>query len=382
MSDRRKACPDFDLRLSMIRQRAITVSGTWFLWVNILFSAFILGRHYFSSHSLPGGMPFDRHVLEVSMFLVLSLSASVSFVLRMAPDQHAAWLSKLTHGTVLCLSALWAICFCVFTASDDVRIVFPFSTLLIFTALISLYFDGRVLLSFTLPLWLVLLIGNYLYPSSLSALNTILFVLMAALFESGRRILKSWFVLAIRREQENADLIKQLQQLANRDPLTGIANRRSFQLLLDKEIQRQQQTAGALSIIMLDVDHFKKYNDSYGHQAGDECLIKVARCLESATRNAQDLVARFGGEEFIILLPDASSLQAETIAERVKQNLRALGIEHKSSPVAHSVTLSQGIATSEGNGISAVRLIAEADAALYYAKESGRNRWQHFEQQA
>lgn len=277
----------------------------------------------------------------------------------------------------MCLSGLWALSFYVFIASGDVRIVFPFSALLIFTALISLYFDGRVLLSFTLPIWTVILICNFVYPSTLSALNALLYVLMAALFESGRRILRSWFVLAIRREQENVDLINQLKLLANRDPLTGIANRRSFQLLLDKEIQRQQQTNAELALIMLDVDHFKKYNDSYGHQAGDECLRNVARCLEGATRNGQDIVARFGGEEFIMLLPDTSRQQAVAIAERVKMNLQELGMEHKSSPVAPFVTVSQGIA-SDVQGTSAIRLIAEADAALYQAKNAGRNRWQYY----
>ncbi|MCT4717121.1 GGDEF domain-containing protein [Enterobacteriaceae bacterium H18W14] len=364
MSDRRKACPDFDLRLSMIRQHAITVSGTWFLWINILFSAFILGRNYFSPESLAAGPHHPRHLLEISMVLILALSAAVIFILRMAPDQQAPWLSKLTHWTMFCLSGLWALCFYVFIASGDVRIVFPFSALLIFTALISLYFDGRVLLSFTLPVWIVILVCNFVYPTTLTALNAILYVLMAALFESGRRILRSWFVLAIRREQENVDLINQLKLLANRDPLTGIANRRSFQLLLEKEIQRLQQTNAELTLIMLDVDHFKKYNDRYGHQAGDECLINVARCLESAARNTQDVVARFGGEEFIMLLPDTSPQQAVAIAERVKMNLQALGMEHKSSPISPFVTISQGIANCV-KGTSAIRLIAQADAALY-----------------
>lgn len=379
MSDRRKANPDFDLRLSAISRHAINVSGNWFLWINILFSSFILGRDYFSPAILASGGYHPAYLLEISMGLALALSAGVIFILRMAPDQQAPWLSQLTRGTMLCLSGLWALCFYVFIASGDVKIVFSFSALLIFTALISLYFDARVLLSFTVPIWIVIVVCNFVYPTTLTALNAILYVLMAALFESGRRILRSWFVLAIRREQENADLIKQLQLLANRDPLTGIANRRAFQLLLDKEIQRQQQTGSSLSVIMLDVDHFKRFNDSYGHQAGDECLIKVAHSLEKATRNAQDVVARFGGEEFIILLPDTDAGGAEVIALRIKQDLQLLAVEHKSSPVSPSVTLSQGIATSDSSGSSSVRLIAEADAALYHAKEAGRNGWQHFQ---
>ncbi|GDX04017.1 GGDEF domain-containing protein [Buttiauxella sp. A111] len=343
-----------------------------------MFCLFILGRHYFTPVQSIAQITHLFPELETVMGLVLALSSSGIFILRMAHDQYAEWLSQFLHGTLLCISALWVGCFYILLASGDSRIVFPFAALLIFTALISLYFDGRVLLSFTLPIWLVILVCNFVYPSDLTVLNAVLYVLLACLFESGRRILRGWFVLAIRREQENRVLIKQLQSLANHDPLTGLANRRSFHLLLDKAIQRHLQCNTSVSLIMLDVDYFKKYNDHYGHQAGDECLRSIAKCLEGATRSTQDVAARFGGEEFIMLLPDATEQQAVDVAKRIQQNIHMLGILHAESPVAPYVTISQGI-TSLTPATTATRFIAEADAALYAAKETGRNQWQIFQ---
>ncbi|MGB7801638.1 GGDEF domain-containing protein [Buttiauxella sp.] len=361
-----------------MRSRAITVSGPWFLWINLLFCLFILGRHYFTPVLPIARITQAFPELETIMGLILAIASSGIFILRMAYDQQAEWLSKFLHGTLLCISALWVGCFYILLASGDSRIVFPFAALLIFTALISLYFDGRVLLSFTLPIWVVILVCNFVYPSELTMLNAVLYVLLASLFESGRRILRGWFVLAIHREQENRELIKQLQNLANHDPLTGLANRRAFHLLLDKALQRHEQCNTAVSMIMLDVDYFKKYNDHYGHQAGDECLVKIAECLEGATRSSQDVAARFGGEEFIMLLPDANEQQAIEVAKRIQQNIEALAIHHAASPVAPYVTLSLGI-TSLMPGITATRFIAQADAALYSAKEAGRNQWQIFQ---
>lgn len=374
MFDRRKATPDFDLRLNEMRHRAINVSASWFLWINVLFSSFILGRRYFATQNISAFSEQTTPVPEISTLLILCISAATLFILRLSPNRYTARISTLIHGVMIALSLLWAICFYVLMAEGNIRLVFPFSALLIFTALISLYFDGKVLHSFTVPIWLVVMACNVKFSTEFTTFNAMFYLLMAVLFESGRRILRRWFVLAIRREQENADLINQLQTLANHDPLTGIANRRAFQLLLDKALQRQEQTDCALSLIMLDVDHFKKYNDRYGHQAGDKCLIALARCLENATRSAQDVVARFGGEEFIILLPDASEQQAEAVALRVEQNIRALGLEHAASSVSTLVTVSQGIALWSP-GKSASQLISQADSALYDAKEAGRNRW-------
>ena len=377
MQERRKAIPDLGFRLKSMRSRAIIVSGPWFIWINLLFCLFILGRHYFTPIPQVAIITQLFPELEMVMGLILALASSAIFIVRMAHDQYAGWLSKFLHGTLVCISALWVCCFYILLASGDSRIVFPFAALLIFTALISLYFDGQILLSFSLPIWLVVLVCNFVYPSELTILNAVLYVLLACLFESGRRMLRGWFILAIRREQENSELIKQLEIQANHDPLTGLANRRSFHLLLNKAMQRNEQCNQSVSLIMLDVDYFKKYNDYYGHQKGDECLVKIARCLEGATRSTQDIATRFGGEEFIMLLPDAPEPQAIEVAKRIQKNIQALAIPHAASPVAPYVTISLGI-TCLTPATTATRFIGQADTALYKAKDAGRNQWQTY----
>lgn len=225
----KKHCAAFDLRLAEMRAIAIKTSMKWFLWVNILFSLFILGRRFFSPFD--ASTPFLRPagLLETMVIINLILSSGILFVLRMAPVQQAQWLTMLSKSTVLALSVCWAVCFYVLISSDDVRIIFPFAALLLFTALISLYFDPKVLLGFVVPVWVTILITTLFHRSSLTVLNALQWVLLAGLLESGRRMLNSWFLLALRREQENADLIQRLGQLASKDPLTGIANRRAFE---------------------------------------------------------------------------------------------------------------------------------------------------------
>lgn len=378
MTDKQPRCLNFDLHTAEMRRQAITVSASWFLWVNILFSLFILGRNYFSPEHLAAVMHHPHHVLESAMVLVLAASSSVLFILRMAPDREAVWLSQLAKGTVLFLSLTWAVSFYVFIASGDIRVIFPLAALLLFTALISLYFDARVLLTFIVPIWLSILVSAFVYQQSPTALNAVLWLLLAALLESGRRMLNNWFLLALRRGQEKRDLIKQLETLASYDPLTGIANRRNFQQQLDNAIHDATQTGGELAMIMVDVDHFKRFNDHYGHQAGDICLKEVAHQLKSAVRKRGDSVARLGGEEFAILLPGGGSEAAHRVARRLAWRLENLAIEHAASPVNQHVTVSQGISVWKPD-MSGTVFIAQADAALYQAKESGRNRWNEYD---
>ena len=378
MTDKQPRCLNFDLHTAEMRRQAITVSASWFLWVNILFSLFILGRNYFSPEHLAAVMHHPHHVLESAMVLVLAASSSVLFILRMAPDREAVWLSQLAKGTVLFLSLTWAVSFYVFIASGDMRVIFPLAALLLFTALISLYFDARVLLTFIVPIWLSILVSAFVYQQSPTALNAVLWLLLAALLESGRRMLNNWFLLALRRGQEKRDLIKQLETLASYDPLTGIANRRNFQQQLDNAIHDATQTGGELAMIMVDVDHFKRFNDHYGHQAGDICLKEVAHQLKSAVRKRGDSVARLGGEEFAILLPGGGSEAANRVARRLAWRLENLAIEHAASPVNQHVTVSQGICVWKPD-MSGTVFIAQADAALYQAKESGRNRWNEYD---
>lgn len=158
------------------------------------------------------------------------------------------------------------------------------------------------------------------------------------------------------------------------DELTQIANRRKFNDTLDTEIKKLKRKGGYLSILIADIDHFKKYNDAYGHLEGDACLKRVAETIKECLQRPGDLVARWGGEEFAILLADTDRNGAAVVAEMVRKAVEDLGIIHKDSPVAKVVTISVGTATSDTADINKEVLIMQADKVLYQAKKAGRNR--------
>ena len=165
-----------------------------------------------------------------------------------------------------------------------------------------------------------------------------------------------------------------LELLSNTDGLTGAANRRCFDSVLREEWNRAQRSGLPLALILMDVDHFKTYNDCYGHLAGDDCLRALAMSMLKEVRRAAEIVARFGGEEFVILMPDSSEEQVLATAKRIQDAVAKLAIKHSWSPTGQ-VTLSLGVARAvPAFGLSPDNLIASADAALYRAKSLGRNR--------
>jgi diguanylate cyclase (GGDEF)-like protein len=188
-----------------------------------------------------------------------------------------------------------------------------------------------------------------------------------------------------RRKAREADLIEVTRQLAlaNRelarlsalDPLTGIPNRRQLDELLDAEWKRAVRSENPLSLLILDVDCFKSYNDTYGHQRGDSCLREVATTLCDAVQRPSDIVARYGGEEFVVILPDTDVGGAAHVAERLRARVAGRAMEHRASDVAGHVTISVGVAATIPRRDSLVAaLISSADQALYEAKQAGRNR--------
>ena len=165
-----------------------------------------------------------------------------------------------------------------------------------------------------------------------------------------------------------------LRKLAALDGLTEIANRRVFDEQIVKEWQRMSRQSSPLSLIMCDVDFFKDYNDTYGHQAGDRCLQKVALAIGKAAQRSQDVVARYGGEEFVVLAPDIDLPGMVKIAEGIQDNIKALNILHEASNVEQHVTVSIGVACAVPHYTgSPETLLGCADAALYEAKSQGRN---------
>lgn len=166
-----------------------------------------------------------------------------------------------------------------------------------------------------------------------------------------------------------------LEKMAIEDALTGLANRRHFNTVLQAEIQRGRRYHDYLSLIMCDVDYFKRYNDHYGHIAGDECLQMIAKLLRRVFKRAGELSARYGGEEFAVILPRTAPDRSEELAEILRLEVMNLGIQHKCSDVARCITFSIGVVSAANRKERGMEwFIKTADKALYESKEKGRNR--------
>ncbi len=173
---------------------------------------------------------------------------------------------------------------------------------------------------------------------------------------------------------------RQLLRLASIDGLTGLANRRSFDETLDQEWRRARRNRTPLSLALIDIDFFKRYNDHYGHQAGDDCLKTVATTLAHAAERPGEIVARYGGEEFAVVLPLCDATTARGLAEKMRKRVADLALPHAGSLIGDHVTISCGVATVMGDTDQSgampdeAALITAADQALYAAKEAGRDR--------
>lgn len=176
-------------------------------------------------------------------------------------------------------------------------------------------------------------------------------------------------------EQKLASLQKELEELSFRDGLTGVANRRRFDALMELEWSNARRNRQPLSLLMIDIDYFKQYNDCYGHLEGDACLKRVAWLLASAATRARDLLARFGGEEFVLLLPETDEAAVLKLADRCRELILAEQIPHARSAVGPMLTISLGVGTAiPGHGDEPLSFIGTVDKRLYQAKQEGRNR--------
>lgn len=206
------------------------------------------------------------------------------------------------------------------------------------------------------------------YPG---ALSVSLFI--AWLLERQERISFLSSLLLAHESAERERLNRELEQMARSDGLTGLANRRHFDERLAAEWERARRDQRPLALLFIDVDHFKRYNDHYGHAAGDDCLCQVAQALSGALLRSGDLAARYGGEEFVLLLPGTDSAGAEEVALRVLLAVDGRALPHAASPVAAAVTVSVGLAACVPQAGTPAALLKAADEALYRAKGEGRH---------
>jgi len=194
-----------------------------------------------------------------------------------------------------------------------------------------------------------------------------------------------WYINKLQRDdayrslQESQRQLKALNlslyQMSMKDGLTGVMNRRWFDEMFTDEWQRARRECQTLSLIMIDIDCFKSYNDSLGHIAGDACLKEVAEALQSTLRRPADMVARYGGEEFVVLLPNTDASGAARVAEEMRSRIECLAIRHPAYDGSSCLTISLGVASAQPVEVSSsVVLIQAADEAMYQAKAEGRNR--------
>lgn len=179
----------------------------------------------------------------------------------------------------------------------------------------------------------------------------------------------------LQRTQRDLEVANQeLERLSFFDQLTGLANRRNFDITLERQFVLARRNKSPLSLIICDIDYFKIYNDTYGHQEGDACLALVGKLIKEQMLRAGDLACRYGGEEFTVILPDTGLEGARLVAEKIRQHIFDSHIPHAGSHVAPSVTLSLGVATYQGQFKTPPEVTKAADSGLYLAKKRGRNR--------
>ncbi len=175
-------------------------------------------------------------------------------------------------------------------------------------------------------------------------------------------------------EQKLLEMQKQLEDFSFRDGLTGVANRRKFDAVLEEEWSEARRHTQPLSLILIDIDFFKQYNDHYGHVQGDECLKRVGAALDAVAHRPRDLLARYGGEEFVLVLPATDEAAARSVSERVRQALFKAQIPHAGSAVGQLLTVSQGVGTIIPSASDTLMAFVDAvDRRLYLAKQGGRD---------
>ena len=357
-----------------VQRHALSMSMPWLAFVNIAFALMIFFRNLIFTY-------FDKRLLthravipyiEAALIAVIIISAILVIIALTPRLAQGRYTLNIITGLLLALSLCWSLSNYCFIFFWTLPFAWPLLVILMTTGLTALYHHWPGITAFMLPLWVTALLAGIQLHYHTEIRFLILWAIFTAILLYGRRILQRWYDEAWDTHQENMQLIQRLESIANQDALTGTANRRALNAYL--AAIWQQKTP--LALMMIDVDYFKRYNDRYGHQAGDECLSSVAQVLKMAVRAEGDLVARYGGEEFVVVLPGVSLAHATAIAERIQQKIREAGLPHAASAVASEITVSIGIVASDGT-VPIETLIARADSALYQAKNKGRNQWSY-----
>ncbi|MGF1688330.1 membrane-associated sensor domain-containing protein [Photobacterium japonica] len=340
------------------------VSGISLLIMGVMLATMLL--NYIESHThyrTSSYLLYSCHALLCACGVLFS---------RKHPQPFTHWQPLLIIFTGL-FSLTWtAVIYHVSLVSLTLTSAELLAELMIMMSLLGFYASARTTLITVLPVLTISSYITYLSAGESLSLACQQFVITLLVLYTGRKTLYHWFVNSITKEHDKQLLLNQLNKLVSLDQLTGINNRRFFEYELEKQFRASKREKKPLSVIMIDIDFFKLYNDNLGHVQGDVCLKQVAHRLKSSILRPTDSVSRYGGEEFIVLLPGTDLHGAKRVATRIQSQLAEANLSHPHSTVSPRVTVSQGIATMHDDRWSS-QLIERADNHLYLAKAQGRN---------
>lgn len=341
----------------------------WFLCLNIAFCFWLLLRGAEQDHNYLSSRNLESLNVSIIAFSVLNL-----VILGLTKNSKHTFFKVMFPFAVLILGVLWATWFYqTIEHYNEQTLALMLMFIILLPATIAFYISGPLLLMFCLPIVLSMLYSEIYSFQKFNLMQMVGTGIVLIMVITGRYILLEWYQRTQRSEQEKNQLIKKLTRLAHYDSLTGLFNKGSMVSFFTDNVPALTQQQNSLFLIVLDVDFFKQYNDIYGHVAGDECLLKTSKCIESSLRRADDAAFRFGGEEFVVMTFCEDISQAMAIAQRIQSNLAEARIRHKGSQISQWLTISIGIAQWR-NEMQLDVLIENADKELYKAKHAGRNR--------
>lgn len=358
----------------------------------LLAATMLVAAWVVSTVNLSGGGWTPQNLPGLLIIAVIAYQAVLWAARKSYPAGVASrWVAAI-HGVLLTAAALFggsaAAAAAAGASASDMRLLALTAFTLCGAALPTLAALERVYRIFLALVMIPLLAVMLTHSPADQTLNVVFAAAIVILF-TGHAALADTLHKAFRADVEQRALLQRLRQAnqvlsadrvvleteSRTDPLTGLANRRYLERRLRAEWNRCRRSNAPLSCVMLDIDHFKAYNDHYGHDGGDRCLKLVADTLSGSIRRAGDVVARYGGEEFVVLLPETGSAGAATVADLLKRAVAGEAIEHLAAPSNTVLSLSLGVATlMPDSDRMPDELLKAADLALYEAKRTGRNR--------
>ena len=352
---------------SFIYRKAFLIGSTWVLLSSCFIQLVYLVYVYLS---WPAQSP--AFLLGALLQLVM-LGAAAMIIGRYRRYEQCPARAGLVVVTLVslcwCLTTFNIVYFWQNIEAAERVVIFGF-----FTMLVGWFSNYRLLLAGLAPL-----MAMYIYVLQEVADRHLLMLLLSVvsfpcLLVIFTFTLRRMFLTTVQKRLEGLIRNQQLKAISRTDELTGIANRKGYNEAMDQALAMANRLGSPLTLLLLDIDHFKLYNDSFGHPAGDKCLQRVAAVFDGALQRATDALARIGGEEFAVVLPGADAAQGIALAQALQRALHEAALPHPDSPAGPLLTVSIGIAERSAED-DANRLYQKADSALYDAKHQGRNRW-------